>query len=213
MIKIREITQIDKKRIAIMDTSSISFMHILHDRGISSEYILKDYDLILIPHWVLTEINDSEGRTEYVQYLIDTDYPIYSIAEENYSSLTEYEDENLYQKVLASVAMLGRVKAYLRRYVEQSDSLEMEPYRDWISRLYDEWPFEGTKLSNGREKKKNAGEVSITILSEVLSWYYPDTEELTVYTNDRDAFIFHEKADLILRERLLPASLLRTIIR
>ena len=34
---------------------------------IQSEDILKDYDLILIPEWVLTEINDAPGRSNYVK--------------------------------------------------------------------------------------------------------------------------------------------------
>ena len=51
---ITKITNIDnKKHIALLDTSSISFMQGLHEKGITSEEILKDYDLILIPEWVL----------------------------------------------------------------------------------------------------------------------------------------------------------------
>ena len=81
-MKITGITQIDNKRhIALLDTSSISFMQGLQGKGIQSDSILKDYDLILIPEWVLTEINDAEGRAEYVQKLIELAYPIYSIAE------------------------------------------------------------------------------------------------------------------------------------
>jgi len=32
--------------------------------------ILSDYDLILIPYWVLTEIEDAPGRAGYVENLI-----------------------------------------------------------------------------------------------------------------------------------------------
>lgn len=45
----------------------------------------------------------------------------------------------------------------------------MDAYKDWINKLYDEWPIHGQVLSSGRMKKKNAGEVSITILAEVVS--------------------------------------------
>ena len=41
--------------------------------------ILKDYDLILIPKWVLAEINDAAGRVNYVHELIEKGYPIFSI--------------------------------------------------------------------------------------------------------------------------------------
>lgn len=53
---------------------------------------------------------------------------------------------------------------------------------------------------SGREKKKNAGEISITILAEVISWYYPETDELTVYSQDRDTYEFQRKAEANLRE-------------
>lgn len=62
-------------------------------------------------------------------------------------------------------------------------------------------------MANSREgiifrqgKKKNAGEVSITILAEVVSWYYPETQALTVYSQDSDTYEFQRKAEASLRE-------------
>ena len=61
MIRISPITQIDdQKHIAILDTSSISFMQKLQEKGIRIENILRDYELILIPGWVLIEIEDRD---------------------------------------------------------------------------------------------------------------------------------------------------------
>ena len=201
MMTITKITNIDnKKHIALLDTSSISFMQGLEAKGIPSDDILKDYDLILIPEWVLVEINDAEGRANYLQKLIELGYPIHSIAEEDYSNLTNNEEGNLYQIVLASTYQIGRIKSYLRRFVEKSDVLDMDAYKDWINKLYDEWPIPGQILSSGRIKKKNAGEVSITILAEVVSWYYPGTEALTIYSQDSDTYEFQRKAEASLRE-------------
>ena len=201
MMTITRITNIDnKKHIALLDTSSISFMQGLEAKGISSDDILKDYDLILIPEWVLVEINDAEGRANYLQKLIELGYPIHSIAEEDYSNLTNNEEGNLYQIVLASTYQIGRIKSYLRRFVEKSDVIDMDAYKDWITKLYDEWPIPGQMLSSGRIKKKNAGEVSITILAEVVSWYYPETEALTIYSQDSDTYEFQRKAEASLRE-------------
>ena len=88
MIKITAVLNINnKRRIALLDTSSISFIQGLKEKGILVDNILKDYDLILIPNWVLNEINDSERRANYIQNLIDNKYPIYSIEEEMYSEL------------------------------------------------------------------------------------------------------------------------------
>lgn len=199
-MRIRKITHIDRKNIALIDTSSLSFLQILNNKGINSDIVLKDYDLILIPKWVLNEINDAAGRTEYLQSLIDFGYPIYCIAEETYSELVDYEEGNLYQIVSASTSLLGRLRAYLRKYVEHTDSLDMAEYSTWIQKLYDEWPIPGDTLSNGRTRKKNAGEVSITILAEVISWYYPATETLTVYSQDSDTYEFQRAAESKLRE-------------
>ena len=201
MMTITRITNIDnKKHIALLDTSSISFMQGLETKGIPSDNILKDYDLVLIPEWVLVEINDAEGRANYLQKLIELGYPIHSIAEEDYSNLANQEEGNLYQIVLASTYQIGRIKSYLRRFVEKDDVLDMEAYKDWINKLYDEWPIPGPMLSSGRIKKKNAGEVSITILAEVVSWYYPETEALTIYSQDSDTYEFQRKAEASLRE-------------
>ena len=196
-----EIAKIDnKKHIALLDTSSVSFMQALQIKGVQSESVLKDYDLILVPQWVLTEINDAPGRAGYVQKLIEKGYPIYCIEEGRYSDLTNGEEGNLYKIVLASTRQLARIRGYLRRYVEKTDPLDMDAYENWIKKLYDEWPISEEVLSTGRVKKKNAGEVSITILAEIVSWYYPETKALTVYSQDRDTYEFQRKAEADLRD-------------
>lgn len=88
----------------------------------------------------------------------------------------------------------------MRRFVEKADVLDMDAYKDWVNKLYNEWPIPGQMLSSGRIKKKNAGEVSITILAEVVSWYYPETEALTIYSQDSDTYEFQRKAEASLRE-------------
>ena len=200
-MQITKITELDGKRhIALLDTSSISFMQGLSEKGLQVEAILKDYDLILIPEWVLTEINDAPGRADYVQKLIDEEYPIYCIEEGTYTDLANEEEGNLYQIVLASTSRLARIRSYLRQYVGKADPLDMDAYRDWIKKLYDEWPIPGETLSNGRIRKKNAGEVSITILAEIVSWYYPETKALTIYSQDGDTYEFQRKAEAELRD-------------
>ena len=200
-MQITKITELDGKRhIALLDTSSISFMQGLSEKGLQVEAILKDYDLILIPEWVLTEINDAPGRADYVQKLIDEEYPIYCIEEGTYTDLANGEEGNLYQIVLASTSRLARIRSYLRKYVGKADPLDMDAYRDWIKKLYDEWPIPGETLSNGRIRKKNAGEVSITILAEIVSWYYPETKALTIYSQDGDTYEFQRKAEAELRD-------------
>lgn len=201
MIKIEKIKNIDNKRhIALLDTSSLSFMQGLQIKGLQLDSVLKDYDLILIPEWVLTEINDAPGRADYVQSLIEQGYPIFCVEEETYSDLANNEEGNLYQIVLASTRQLARIRSYLRRYVETDDPLDMESYEMWMKKLYDEWPLSEEVLSTGRIKKKNAGEVSITILAEIVSWYYPETRAVTIYSQDGDTYEYQRKAEAVLRD-------------
>lgn len=51
-------------KIALMDNSSLAFMHELSQRSYPSDGILSVYDLILIPKWVMEEIEDSTCRSE-----------------------------------------------------------------------------------------------------------------------------------------------------
>lgn len=200
-MNITSITNIeDKKKIAILDTSSVSFLQYLNRKCSSADVILKDYDLILIPRWVIKEISDSEISVSYVEGLMEKGYPIFSITEEDYTSLVNYEEWNLYQIVKASVNLLGQIKGYLRRYVEKTDPLDMDAYAEWIKKLYDDWPIDGGILPSGRPKKKNAGEVSITILAEIISWYYPESEMITIYSDDGDTKALQTSAEDQLRK-------------
>lgn len=63
-------------KIALMDNSSLAFMHELSQRGCPSDKILEVYDLILIPKWVMEEIEDSEYRSAYVEQLKADGYPL-----------------------------------------------------------------------------------------------------------------------------------------
>ena len=52
-------------KIALMDNSSLAFMHELSQRSYPSDGILSVYDLILIPKWVMEEIEDSTYSLEF----------------------------------------------------------------------------------------------------------------------------------------------------
>lgn len=187
-----------EKKIALMDNSTVSFLEQVERAGISTKELLKDYDAILIPNWVSEEICDSIYRKDYIERLYAAGLPIYSIAEESYADLVNGEEANLFKIVSAAASKLGQLRGYLQQYVKKNDPLEMEEYAVWMNRMYQEWPLRGATTRSGREKKKNAGEISLTILAEVFSWYYPDSESITVYTQDRDSYDYQKSA----RERL-----------
>ena len=187
-------------KIALMDNSAVAFMEQMERNGISAKELLRGYDAVFIPRWVIEEVSDSYYRSEYINSLIDNGFPIYSIAEESYSELANGEEGNLYRIVYAAVSTLGALRSYMRRYVQKEDTIDMSAYSDWISEMYRNWPLSDTNTDTGRTKKKNAGEISLTILAEVFSWYYPDTELITVYTQDRDAFDYQMSAHRQLKE-------------
>lgn len=199
MLNIRDYQRYSgEKKIALMDNSTVSFLEQVERAGISTKELLKDYDAILIPNWVSEEICDSQYRKNYIEGLHTAGLPIYSIAEESYADLVNGEEANLFKIVSAAASKLGQLGGYLQRYVKKNDPLEMEEYAVWMNRMYQEWPLRGATTRSGREKKKNAGEISLTILAEVFSWYYPDSESITVYTQDRDSYDYQKSA----RERL-----------
>lgn len=81
-------------KIALMDNSSLAFMHELSQRSYPSDGILSVYDLILIPKWVMEEIEDSTYRSTYVEQLQAQGYPIRWIDETKYGAFVNDEDSS-----------------------------------------------------------------------------------------------------------------------
>ena len=185
-------------KIALMDNSSLAFMHELSQRSYPSDGILSVYDLILIPKWVMEEIEDSTYRSTYVEQLQAQGYPIRWIDETKYGAFVNDEDVNLYYIVEAAVSRVSELMRFLRRKVKTEDLIDLPSAEEWMNRLYDEWPIHGRTLSTGRTLKKNAGEISLTILAEIFAWYHDGVDSLTIYTQDTDAHEFQTNAERIL---------------
>lgn len=180
--------------------SSLAFMHELSQRSYPSDGILSVYDLILIPKWVMEEIEDSTYRSTYVEQLQAKGYPIRWIDETKYGTFVNFEDVNLYYIVEAAVSRVSELMRFLRRKVKTEDLIDLPSAEEWMNRLYDEWPIHGRTLSTGRTLKKNAGEISLTILAEIFAWYHDGVDSLTIYTQDTDAHKFQTNAERILTE-------------
>lgn len=110
-------------KIALMDNSSLAFMHELSQRSYPSDGILSVYDLILIPKWVMEEIEDSTYRSTYVEQLQAKGYPIRWIDETKYGTFVNFEDVNLYYIVEAAVSRVSELMRFLRRKVKTEDGL------------------------------------------------------------------------------------------
>lgn len=188
----------EETKIALMDNSSLAFMHELSQKGYSSDKILGVYDLILIPRWVMEEIEDSAYRSAYIEQLQAQGYLIRWIDETNYGTFVNDEDVNLYYIVEAAVSRVSELMRFLRRNVKTEDLIDLPSAEEWMNRLYDEWPVCGKTLPTGRVLKKNAGEISLTILAEIFAWYHDEIDSLTIYTQDADAHEFQINAERIL---------------
>jgi len=195
MINFPEYTKyMGETKIALIDNSTVSFLEQLNRIVNSAKLLLNGYDVILIPQWVLEEIKDSVYRTDFINCLFDNGLPIHSIKEESYANIVNNEEWNLYKIVFAASSCLASLKSYLRRNVERQDPLDIVPFAEWFSELYQHWPVQSDVTTSGRLKKKNAGEVSLTILAEIFSWYYPQIETITIYTQDKDAYNYQTNA-------------------
>lgn len=128
----------------------------------------------MIPNWISEEICDSIYRKNFIESLVADGLPIYFIAEENYTDLANGEEGNLYKIVFAAVSTLAAMRSYLHRHVEKSDPLDMEEYAIWLSKMYQNWPLSIITTKNGREKKKNAGEIFKNKVSVDVSYKLND---------------------------------------
>ena len=150
----------------------------------------------------MKEVEDSAYRKNYVEQLCQLGCPIYWIDETKYHVFVNEEEVNLYYIVEAAVSQVAALMRYLRRNVRTEDLLDIPPSEEWLQKLYDEWPICRGPSRTGRVSKKNAGEISLTILAEIFSWYYREIESLTIYTQDADTYKFMEKAEQKLRDNL-----------
>lgn len=195
MINIPEYTSYnDETQIALLDNSSIAFMEQMHQKGFAPETMLSSYDAIFVPGWVIEEAACSSYRSQYLNKLHDSGLPLYRIHEKSYIDFTDGDEVQMFRIVSASVSKLAELIRYVKRNIEPKDLLDLEEYATWITQMYDQWPILGAKMANGQPKRKNAGEISLTVLAEVLAWNQPKVTELTIYTQDADTKEFQTNA-------------------
>ena len=187
--------------IALLDNSSVAFLEQMHHNGFQVEDLLRPYDAILVPGWVLEEVQCSSFRIQYLIDLHSAGLPIYSVNEEEMIGFADEDEVQMLHIVKAAVMNLGQLKSYIRKNVEPEDILDLEPYAEWISQMYQNWPIPGKVMANGNLKKKNAGEISLTVLAEVLAWNQPKINALTIYSQDADTRKFQTCANANLKDQ------------
>lgn len=205
MIKsnIQELKEILKNqtnlKIAIIDNNIMGFLvNLKNETDITQLFDV--YDLILIPKWLEKEINDGDTRVDCLGQ-IATKKDIYIIDEKEYSYLVNYKDVELIQIFHSAVFNMGEEKGKVKKYINQIPEIEDLDYDDFIDNLYNNI-LKAEVVEEGKmPKRKNAGEISITVLSYILGYYYNGIENIAVFTFDKDCYDYIKKAKEILYEK------------
>jgi hypothetical protein len=185
----------DSLKLCILDNNSIEFVNGI-EQDINIQQIFDKYDLILIPEWIRVEIEDSMYRKAYIERLAELEnIYIYFIDELEYLELMNYRDADLFNLFLYSCSSIKPLESFIKRKILKAQPVEeIDDYEIWLDILYEEG-FRGEAISNGRERKKNAGEISICVLSLILAYFYMNNiDNITIFTNDRDTYEFNKFA-------------------
>ena len=177
----------------IIDNNFLDFCTRLKEKDVSIISLLKQYDVMIIPSWVNVEINDSTIRPAYLQDLRENGINVYIIDETEYIDLANDEELNILYITMYSSSIFTQIYSFMNRSI-----IKNQPYEDidyefttWINILYNNWPLSGREvgpIGNRRIQKKNAGEVSISTLARILSYYFPKLKSITLLTFDKDCY-------------------------
>ena len=180
-------------KVCILDNNSVEFLTWVR-KSVSPEKIFSQYDMILIPKWVWVEVCDSDNRKSYINDLKHYS-KVQIIDEVDYLTLVDYNEAELYYLFLHCCYNVSRLISFIKKNILKNRPVEdLEPYEEWLNIFYEEG-LDQRKLSNGRIQRKNAGEISISVLSYILSYYYSESiDNITIFSSDRDTYEFVSKA-------------------
>ena len=193
----------ETQSICIIDNNFISFLLKLKQE-LDISYILSSYDLILIPKWVEVEINDSEYRKSCLEEIASYK-DIYIVDELLYSELYDYKDYALSILFLASISLMAKERGKLGQFIK-SQGEEIDPDL-FINELYNNILISEEGITkSGRVKRKNAGEISICVLSHIIRYHYTQIDTITVLSFDADCYDFINKSkdDLYYKKDIYP---------
>ena len=185
----------DTKSVCIIDNNFMSFLVELK-KEIDISYIFLNYDFILIPKWVYVEISDSEYRKSCLEE-ISIYKDVYIVDELEYSELYVYKDYSLVMLFIASIHLMARERGKLTQVIKKQGE-EIDP-NIFIDELYNNiLVSEGNMTKSGRLKRKNAGEISICVLSHIIRYNYTNIDNIVIFSFDSDCYDFVQNSKEIL---------------
>lgn len=150
----------------------------------------------MIPKWVYVEISDSEYRKNCLDEI--SEYKdVYIVDELTYSELYDYKDYFLAILFIASIHLMAKEKGKLIQIIKrQEDDIDSSVF---IDELYNNiLTSEGNLTRSGRLKKKNAGEISICVLCNIIRYHYSNIDNITILSFDSDCYDFIQNSKDIL---------------
>lgn len=181
--------------VSILDNNMVEFLTYLNDEQLL--VVFENYHIIFIPEWVRFEINDSDKRRTFIDSLnklLDIDF--YFIDENDYLELVDSRDLLLMKIFFACCFPIAEVNSFIQKNIikrKDLEDIEIE-YNAWLKSIYENG-FKGDCLANGRIKRKNAGEISILVLSYLLAYHYNSSvSNITILTYDKDVYAIKNKA-------------------
>lgn len=193
-------------KIAIIDNNIMGFLvKLMRETDIIQFF--ETYDIILVPKWVEAEINDGQTRIDCLNH-ISTKKEVYIVDEKDYSDLANYQDQRAILILQASTLKLAPVIGKIREFTKKKNIEDLD-YEELVDEIYNNILKSETceVESERREKKKNAGEISICALSYIIGYYYNNVNSITIFTFDQDCYDFVKEA----KEKLYSTTKIGTI--
>ncbi|MBU3137835.1 hypothetical protein KPL39_16370 [Clostridium gasigenes] len=182
------------KNICILDNNSIGFL-LKVESDIAIEEFFKQYDLVLLPKWVEVEVNDGYYRKQYISRVAELEDILFCCVDEFwYLDLLKGKDGFLF-KIFSEICRAdSNINSFMKRDILNGKGIEDLPdYEEWLGLLYDSG-FQNEELSNKRNKKKNAGEISICVLSYIISKFY-EVDNVTTVSQDGGTYYMTKRAE------------------
>ena len=171
-------------KIIILDNNNIQFCN-HYEQYFSLEDSYNNYDIILVPGCVFAEVAHSKQRLNYLARL--PKQLIIPIEEDDYLPLIGYEDAKLMKLFEYASTPYSSCRAFFKT-LKQIIGKTGEIPDDWIADFYEKG-FDVKLNVDGKQLKKNAGEISILVLSFLLIHHFTcKINQITISTSDMASY-------------------------
>lgn len=179
-------------RILIIDNNNLEFC-IQNETFFPASTIFDNYDIILTPEWVHSEIAHSERRLQYLASIPKSSFILSE--EEDYTRFVDYQDYRLMGLFDYASYSIAKARKKINEF-KRIYSLEQDLPEDWIADFCNNaFEINETTGPDGEviELRKNAGETSILVLAYLLVHHYSSNiGRITIFSSDKGSLTIKE---------------------